>query len=73
MKKDKLNEDKEAKKLIREQYKETKQYIRKRFILEPMLKKKKKELGRPLTPIEKEEVFIEAKKEVKRRDEKKGI
>lgn len=65
--------NKEERKIIKEQYKKVKQYLNKRYILEPMIKKEKKKLGRELTNEEMIDISHKAVEEVKRRREEKGV
>lgn len=66
-------EEDEGRKIIRDQYKKVKQDINRMCFLEPMLGKKKRELGRDLTGEEKAQVLTEADAKVKKRNEEKGI
>lgn len=66
-------DNKKMNNFMREQHKKIQQDLNKKYVLEPNLIKKKKELQRDLTDDEKMEVFLQSQEEIKRRNEEKGI
>jgi hypothetical protein len=63
----------EEKRFMREQHKKIKQELNRKYVLEPNLEKKKKELQRDLTDDEKRDTIFQSYKEIKKRNEEKGI
>lgn len=64
--------DEEFNKLLRESHKRAIQDIRKRYVLDPLIRKKEKETGKKVTEYEMLEILDEAKKKVQEGIERRG-